>query len=188
MAKKIFFLTICYIVSLYAYSTDVSKYKIVLFVFKDKHVVCIYNTAQKDSVVAKISDDGKKGILNGFDVLEIQDSMVKVVAWNTVSKKKIKGWIKITDTAINGRDKDHIYELYDQPDYNSKKIVVKSDWDTFVMRGGKYMKAIANIDANFKVLDIKNKWLKVEIKGKDKVYIKWLPREYQCQDISGECT
>jgi len=188
LGKTIFSFAICYLVSINVFSANISKYKIALFLFKDKHTVCIYSSPNRDSVVAKINDNGKAGKLNGFDVLEKQDSMIKVIAWNTVNEKKIKGWIKITETAINGRERNHIYELYNKPGYDSPKTVVNSDWEMYVIRDGKYMKVTANIDANFKVLDISGKWLKVKIKGKNKIYIKWLPREYQCQDISGECT
>lgn len=188
MGKMIFSFAICLLVSINAFSADISKYKIALFLFKDKHTVYIYSSANRDSVVAKITDNGKAGKLNGFYVLEKQDSMINVVAWNTINKKKIKGWIKIAETAINGRERNHIYELYNKPDYDSPKTVVTSDWKTYVTRGGKYMKVTANIDANFRVLDISGKWLKVEVKGKNKIYIKWLPREYQCQDITGECS
>jgi hypothetical protein len=186
--KRFFLIILIYLlIPVKAFSFDITKNNIVLFVFKDKHTICIYNTPDKDSIVAKIYDDGKAGLLNGFDVIEKQDSMIKVIAWNTINNKKIKGWVKITETDIIGHEKNHIYELYERPDHNSKKTIVNSDWEKYTTRGGAYMKITANIDSNFQVFDISGKWLKVKVIGKDKVYLKWLPREYQCHDICGEC-
>lgn len=187
---KIYFLIICCIVSITAFCEDYSKYKVVLCVYKENHTVSIYNTPNKDSIITRVKDNVNAGKLFGFNVLEKQDSMIKVEVWNTINKKLIKGWIKITETAINGRTRTEksIYELYDKPDYNSKKTVVNSYWDCYKMLNGKYKKVSCNVDDFFNVLDISGKWVKVKVTGKDKIYIKWLPREYQCQDITGECT
>lgn len=176
--------------SIPAFCEDYSKYKVVLCINKENHAVCIYNTPNKDSIIARVKDDINTGKLFGFNVLERQDSMIKIAAWNTINKKIIKGWIKITETAINGRTRTakSIYEFYDKSDYNSKKTVVNSYWECYVMLNGKYKKVTCNVDNFFNVLDISKKWVKVKVIGKDKIYIKWLPREYQCQDITGGCT
>jgi hypothetical protein len=187
MKKTWIIFLLFYLVPLKALGFDITEDKRVLFVFKDKHTISIYNTSGKDSVVAKIHNDGEAGLLYGFEVIEKQDSMVKVIVWNTVNDKKFIGWVKITETDIIGHEKNHIYEPYERPDYNSKKTIVNSDWEKYTTRGGKYMKITANIDSHFQVFDISGKWLKVKVIGKDKVYLKWLPREYQCHDICGEC-
>ena len=178
------------IVSINTFSLDVSKYKIVLFIFKEKQIVIIYNSPDKDSIVAKIKDDDKADKLYGFNVLEKQDSMIKVIAWNTINRKEITGWIKITETAIYGRTrtKNSIYELYDNPNYKSGKTLVNSNWESYMFIGKKHMKIYENIDANFRVFDISGKWLKVEVRGKDKIYRKWLPMQYQCVDVYNSCT
>ncbi|GAT61892.1 hypothetical protein [Paludibacter jiangxiensis] len=188
--KRIYILIICYIISIPAFCEDFTKYKIVLCIYRENHTVCIYNTPNKDSVVARIKDNVRSSKLFGFNILEKQDSMIKVIAWNTVNNKIIKGWVKITETAINGRTRteNSIYELYDRPDYNSKKTVIKSYWDCYVMLNGKYKKVTCNINSLFNILDISEKWVKIKVIGKGKIYIKWLPREYQCMDITGECT
>jgi hypothetical protein len=188
--KRICFLLICCIVSILVFCEDYSNYKVVLCIYKENHTVYIYNTPNKDSIIAGIKDNYQTSKIFGFNVLEKQDSMIKVIAWNTINGKLIKGWIKITETAIHGRTRTEksIYELYDKPDYKSKKTIVNSCWDCYRMLNGKYKKVSCNVDDFFNVLDISGKWVKVKVIGKDRTYIKWLPREYQCQDITGECS
>jgi len=190
MRKQIILIIMCFFSIIDIYGLDISKYNVILFLFKDKETVPIYNSSDKDSIITKIFDNGKAGKLYAFNVLEKKDSMIKVIGWNTINKKKIEGWIKITDTAINGRTRPekNIYELYDNPDYKSKKIIVDSYWESYTMKGKKCIKIYKNINENFKVFDISGEWLKVEVKGKTKVYKKWLPKEYQCPIITGGCT
>lgn len=190
LTKAVRLLFIYCISSLTIFCQDYSKYKVVLCIYKEKKTVCIYNSPCKDSVIAKVCDNYKAGKIYGFNIIEKNDSLIKVIAWNTTNKKLIKGWIKITETAIHGRTRTDksIYELYDKPDYNSKKTIVDSYWDCYKILNGNYKKITCNVDDFFNVLDISGKWIKVKLISKDKIYIKWLPREYQCQDITGECS
>jgi hypothetical protein len=190
MKKQIILIIVCFFSIIDIYSLDISKNNIILFLFKDKELVSIYSSFNKDSVVTKVFNNGEAGKLYAFNILEKKDSMIKVIGWSTINKKKIKGWIKITDTAINGRARTEksIYELYDKPDYKSKKITVDSYWESYVITGKKRVKIYKNINENFRVFDISGEWLKVEIKSKDKVYRKWLPKEYQCPIVTGGCT
>ncbi len=188
LLRTSFLIIICCIYSSNIFCTDLRKYKIELYVFKDKYKINIYNSFKKDSIIATLLEDSSKERLNGFDVLEKQDGMILVIAWNTNNNIRIKGWIEIKETAIYGRDRNNIYELYNNPNYNSKKILINSDWDCYIMRDGIKMKAKCNIDSFFNILDISGKWVKVKVIGKDNIYIKWLPREYQCHNINGGCT
>jgi len=186
MKKNAFLFFLWIIFSGNSLSQDISKDKIELYLYKDKHAT-LYSTNEKDSIIAKIFNDDETGKYHGLIVLEKQDSMVKVIDYNTINSKRIIGWVNITETSIIGWARDCIYELYDKPDYNSKKTLIDDNWETYMIMGGKNVKVFANIDSNFQVFDISGKWVKVRIIGKDKVYVKWLPERYRCNDIFGGC-
>lgn len=174
------------IFTLNCYSTNISEHNVILFLFSHNKVTNVYNSSDKNSVIALISNTSNR--LYAFNVIEKEGDMIKVIAWNTANKKKIIGWIGITETSIIGRSRDLVYELYDNPSYNSKKSTVLDDWECYKFIGGKNVKVRCNIDQNFRVFDIDGKWLKVEVFGKDTIYRKWLPNEYQCRNIYGGCT
>jgi len=137
-----------------------------------RNLVNIYNSANGDTIIAKIRDNKKTENYYGFTILEKRDSMLHVIAWCTRYKKKIKGWIKITDTGVYLSSNSSIYViLYKEPNYKSKFIKIAVEGSYFV-----------------KVLDIYKSWLKVEFKIGHKVYRYWLPYEYQCPDIYNSCT
>ena len=144
---------------------------ITLLNFMANKSVSIYQTPAMDSIIAKIKNNASQENYYAFEVLEKKDSMLYVIAWCTKKKKELKGWIKITDAGIYLRPRKSVYHIYKSPDYKSDNIKI--------VLHGSYL---------VKVLDIKNTWLKVEIRYNHKWYRYWLPYEYQCSEIYNSCT
>ncbi len=158
--------------SIKIYSIDLLNSKIILLNFKGGKVN-IYNSPIRDSIITVIHDNKNKEKYYEFDVVEKEDSMIKVIAKNTLDSKTIKGWIRISDTGIYTRTYlDNMYPLYENPNYKSKVVVKIFDKSGTLVQ----------------VLDIRNKWLKIRIKYKNRFIEYWLPFEYQCPTVYNSCS
>jgi hypothetical protein len=140
-----------------------------LFPYDANKFMPIYASPRHKEIIFRLKNDSSIDNYYIFNVLEKKDSMLKVEVSSTLDyiQSSFVGWVKITDTGIYGYSRRNYYAFYEAPSYESKRVTIKDE----------------GIKSIFKVVDIKDSWLKVELFYRGEKYHYWLPKSYQYRSL-----
>lgn len=127
------------------------------------------------NIIKSVKNDNDGEDIVMFNLLQKQDSMYYVIAYNGGTNQILaKGWIsQNTNLGVySAAYGDLPCFLYKTP-FNRKQIVIEEK----VYNSNMY-----------EVLDFEGEWLKVKIKVGNKFYIGWMPPEMQCANPYTTCS
>jgi hypothetical protein len=167
-------IAILFIINLNIFSQENEKSNYIFLNPKSEKIELLYDKPC-GKVVYKIKNDISNESFINLELVDKNDSMFLVIAYQPNYETK-KGWIKKSSTlGIYTRNySNEPIVLYREPNYSKKKYII-NNYDFTIM---------------CHVLDfsINNKWIKIRIKSKGRVYEGWIPPEMQCANVYSTCS